>query len=345
VRLSVRWQRHFGDNNVLELRPSEFGGVAVDAACKQLVIVTQSGDIASVATGNGDTIWNIHTDDKLNSKPVIHRQKVYIASNNGALTAYRLSDGEQLWRSETGMMLNGTPVVADGELFVAGSAEALLSFDLESGEQNWRHTHDRFTELDLRGGPSPLVTTDFIYVGYSDGTLYKLQRDGGNEVWSADLSGSAEELRDVDSKPLLIDGIVYANSFSGGIWALDAEDGNEIWHMETNGTDRLFPLPGEVLLTVGSNERVMWVDAAEGEILFEFEVDGRGLGGPLPLTEEYFAVFDSTQGLRIVDTERPFVHTEFLPGGGIDSTPVVSGQSMYVLTNHGYLYAIDMFRL
>lgn len=344
IRLAVRWQLHLGGSSVLDLRPSEFGGVSVSPSGRNLAVVTQSGDIASLDAATSDVLWVVESGDKLGSMPVIDNNAVYVASHDGFVTAYSLVSGEVRWRTDLGMMLNGSPLLVDGELYVSGSSEALVVLDRSTGTEKWRHSHERFTELDLRGGPTPLVTDRFVFVGYSDGTLHKLTRASGNTLWTADLSGDAEELRDVDSIPLLIDGIIYASSFSGGVWALNAETGREEWHLELAGADRLLPLPGERIVTVSSGDRVVWIDAKFGQELYDIKLVGNGLGGPIPLTEDFVAVYDSSRGLRIVDAERPFVHAEFIPGGGIDAAPVVSGSSMYVMTNHGYLYALDLLR-
>lgn len=344
IRLAVRWQLHLGGNSVLDLRPSEFGGVSVSPSGRNLAVVTQSGDIASLDAATSEVLWDVKSGDTLSSMPAIDNSSIYVASHDGFVTAYNLVNGDIRWRTDLGMMLNGSPLLVDNEIYVSGSSEALVVLDRATGTEKWRHSNERFTELDLRGGPTPLVTENFVFVGYSNGTLHKLARATGDSQWVADLAGDAEELRDVDSVPLLIDDTIYASSFSGGVWALDAENGQEKWHLKLTGADRLLPLPGERLVTVSSGSRVVWIDARFGEEIYDIKLIGNGLGGPIPLTDDFMAVYDSNRGLRIVDAERPFIHTEFIPGGGIDAAPVVSGQSMYVMTNHGYLYALDMLR-
>lgn len=345
VRMAVKWQTHVGGHSVLDLRPSEFGGVALSENGRSLIVVAQNGEISNLDPGTGDSRWSIHRSDSLSSSPVIDRGLVYIAAHDGTLTAYGVNSGEERWQKSFDAMLNGNPLIVGNDLFVSTAAESLIVLDKGTGEERWRHKHERFTELDVRGGPTPLVTDDSVFVGFSDGTLFRLDRATGSVVWSADLAGGSDELRDVDQQPLLIDGVLYANSFNGGVWALEAASGRELWHLKLLGSGRLLPLPDKRLLTVTSGGRLVWIDATFGEELYDLSLGSSGLSGPVPLTDELAAVFDSSEGLRIVATTRPFVHSEFRPGGGIDATPSVRNDTIYLLTNNGFVYAIGIHRL
>jgi len=79
---------------------------------------------------------------------------------------------------------------------------------------------------------SPLVVSDAVYFGASDGFLYAVNATSGTQVWKFDGHGA------INSSPAFADGLVIASSLNGRVYAVDAETGKQRWEFRTGGEQR-----------------------------------------------------------------------------------------------------------
>jgi outer membrane protein assembly factor BamB len=84
---------------------------------------------------------------------------------------------------------------------------------------------------------SPAVTSDAVYVGSTDGSLYAVNRSDGTQRWKFDTRGP------IASSPAVAGGLVYVVSGDGNFYAVDAASGTERWKFATKG-ERRFTAPG-----------------------------------------------------------------------------------------------------
>lgn len=70
----------------------------------------------------GKEIWTFTTRGKVDSSPVIVKDRIYFGSDDGYLYGISLKTGRQLWKSRLGRKVPGSPAVGNNKL-VIGSAE------------------------------------------------------------------------------------------------------------------------------------------------------------------------------------------------------------------------------
>lgn len=237
---------------------------------------------------------------------------VAVGSHDGMLYAGEsVPDAGLRWRFATGDRIYTTPLrAADGTLFfgtdadrfVAVTARGRLSIALATTDDadtsatecpdgslrfaSGRALYATAADLTVRwrldlGGKifsSPAVAPDgTTYVGSQDDALYAVGPDGVVR-WRVSTGN------DVDFSPTIDpDGTIFVGGDDGVMRAL-RPDGTERWHVSLGGFLRAgaaLGLDGTVIVpTYGPRTRVVALDRATGEVVWQFGVSG-------PPTEEY----------------------------------------------------------
>jgi polyvinyl alcohol dehydrogenase (cytochrome) len=147
-----------------------------------------------------------------------------------------------LWQV-AGPSVKTIPLAIEGILYTTNYEGFLTATRADTGAQVWS------VQLGAEGQDYsvPLVLGDFIYVGFNDGTIWKVQRFDGSTVWTvqpdttagASISGSLN-YAEVDGKIRILGGTDSGQdtgpapyTFRGRVFALDAEDGSIIWSFST----------------------------------------------------------------------------------------------------------------
>ncbi|MEE4311382.1 MAG: PQQ-binding-like beta-propeller repeat protein [candidate division KSB1 bacterium] len=113
---------------------------------------------------------------------------------------------------------------------------------------------------------SPVICSDYVYVGNASGKMYCMEIHDGDVVWTSDLSGgilgtaAASEL------------YVVCTSLDKSVYCMDARDGSVIWRYATNEPLVSVPVigPGDVVYTGASDGVFRALNAANGELIWAF---------------------------------------------------------------------------
>ena len=210
-----------------------------------------------------------------------------------------------------------SPVHADGVVYAADRGGQISAIDANTGRQLWRTNLadaggflSRGTSAALAGG---LTYADGrLFVGSERGTMYALDATSGAVQWQVDVPG------EVVSAPAYGDGTLVAHLGNGIVYAMDAGDGRERWRHEEEvptlslrGTSSPVVSAGGVM--VGSNNgRAAVLILESGQLAWDERVTAPAGGSDLE---------------RMVD---------------IDATPVVTGDTLYLLSFNGELVAMQL---
>jgi alcohol dehydrogenase (cytochrome c) len=131
-----------------------------------------------------------------------------------------------------------TPLVSeDGVAYVQDLASNVMAYDLETGEQLWRVEYDAPTI-----GPNGLAHEDGVLFGVTNGDVFALDAESGEEVWKKTVLdyefGVAEgQNLGFTIQPAVRDGVLYlseaAKAGGGRALAFDAETGEQLWSFDT----------------------------------------------------------------------------------------------------------------
>eukprot|EP00440_Ansanella_granifera_P004553 gb/GFBE01004936.1/.p1 GENE.gb/GFBE01004936.1/~~gb/GFBE01004936.1/.p1 ORF type:complete len:485 (+),score=108.58 gb/GFBE01004936.1/:1-1455(+) len=141
---------------------------------------------------------------------------------------------------------------------------------------SWHHPEGQYHTL-LAGGPV-IDSKKNVYVTGADG-IRKFSPEG-DELWKYKPPGVS------NNAPMLMDDKVYGSDKSGYAFAVDMETGKAMWEQRLaseNGGDSGYPAGFDGVFVVGAekghdpvsdggNKKILGLDAASGEKLWDFEV-------------------------------------------------------------------------
>lgn len=337
LRLAPVWQHEVNPDGIAGFKPVEPFGV--EATKNGMVVVaTFKGKVHGYEARTGHAEWSVDLEESPGSAPSSYDDMVYISVSDGRLIALDSKNGEERWSTKFDNIIHGKPTIHDGVLYVMTAEEALVALDAHTGEVFWTHRHPRLAELEILGGGQPRVIDRNIYVGFADGSLQRISRQG-DQVWSADLSNGRRRMIDVDSAPIEYRDTVIAVSHSGGVHALDKETGAIEWTLDQQGVNSPILVDDTLILTT-TNGRIFWVRADSGRILKELKLARPGLTSPVRFSEETFAVADADRGVLLIGIEDNRLEALFETTVGISGQMSQWEDMLFFVTNRGMAYGL-----
>jgi outer membrane protein assembly factor BamB len=281
--------------------------------------------------------------------------------------------GELAWSFETGDQIWTSPAIADGMVYFSSTDSYLYALDGQSGQLVWKFAG---------GGPwsSPAVVDGVIYFGFSSylhaldsqtgrilwkfktegywtdsspvvagdvvyfGSgpyLYALDRRTGQELWSFQTEGAT-----IDASPTVADGLVYFGSSSDYFYALDSQTGALKWRLEAKypswaNWTTAAVVDGTVYVSAGMDDKSLYVLDSQTGVA-KWEFNAlSGINASPAVAGDVVYVGSMDHYLYALDSQDGAVKWKFKTGGSIESSPLVVNGVVYVGSYDGYLYAVD----
>ena len=128
---------------------------------------------------------------------------------------------------------------------------------------------------------APIVASDLVFFGSSDGKIYALTLETGRLVWQYDTGST------VIAPPLYVAGTVIAGATNGILYALQADTGEPIWNYATGdqiqGSANWFRLEtsNTIAVVVGSYDGTLYcIGLTDGKKIWEYQSDNFINGTP-----------------------------------------------------------------
>lgn len=338
----IRWRTELHQHGLFEATPEECAtGVLVGG---QLVIGSRAAAIVSVSTDRGQIQWATTASGGVDSQARFdagHNQ-VYVGVDDGTLYAVEPAAGKVRWTYRAKGAIERAPEVSGDAVYVATAADRVVALDASTGKWRWQYERETPEGFTIHGYAGPKLLADGLLVGFSDGYLVSLNSGSGEVVWARSLAAVSDQFVDVDSTPTVVGNMIYASSYSGGLYALAAKDGAVQWRVPIEGVSAV-RLAGQRLYFAAPRQGLHAADL-EGHIVWR---QGLTQAGDLttPMVVGPYLVFSGSRaGLFIVDRDNGKLLEIFNPGGGVCAAPTLdpSGTRLYVLSNGGSLYALDL---
>jgi outer membrane protein assembly factor BamB len=273
------------------------------------------------------------------SSPAIWDGTVYFGSGDGSVYALETGTGTLKWEFHTGDVVHASPAISDGTLFIGSWDSYFYALDAATGKEKWRfktaEDHKIYNQVGIQS--SAAVMDGVVYFGCRDSNFYALDAATGKEKWRFNNKGSW-----VVGSPAVRDGKVYfATSDSSMFYAMDAKSGIPIFSLNFKGWP-LFSSPAVAgnMLYLGSNEgKFLAIDLAGQKLAWTFQTDASRQNGPA-LTKP-----DGTPNYELAFADNFYDNmvvgvSKMLSVGAILSSPVVAGETIYVGSTDGFLYAL-----
>jgi outer membrane protein assembly factor BamB len=333
----IAWERPLVGPRPFELKPLERGGIGADPEPKRglAFLGTRDGWLHAIRR-DGSVAWELRAGGGF-GPPLAQGDTVYAGSSDGKLYAVAIATGKPRWIYDAKEDLSTRPALADGMVLVASLRDTVFAVDAANGAWKWHHRREAKETLTIFGAASVQVSGDTAFAAYSDGYASALDFKTGATRWERRVAPAGTHL-DVDA--LLVDGgRVYAAAYSGAVLCLDARGGETIWSFEAPGAAQL-ALAGGLVVAVTSSS-VHGLSPVDGGAIWTTPLGGSPAGVPL-VVGKWLLVPAGRGGLRWLEASTGRLLRVFEPGTGVSASPGAVDGRVYVLSNGGDLFALDL---
>jgi outer membrane protein assembly factor BamB len=187
---------------------------------ERVMVGLESGKLVVYDAQTGAEKWNIQSNERVTSHPIMAFKVVAFGSEDKKLYCARMDNSKLLWRFAT-----GGPIVAPlgrhgiRTLLVPSSDRALYSVDLFTGLGNWAVPTGASVEQE------PLVADNDVYVVNVEGDLTAIDIPSGTARWSTSTLGG--RLISVSATK------VYLESHDEDLFVVDRASGKIIYDPAT----------------------------------------------------------------------------------------------------------------
>ena len=306
----------------------------------------------------GRIIWQLETDAPFESSPAVVDGTVYASTGDKRVVALNAESGEVVWETDVGGPVASSPAVAGGLLYVGLRDNRVIALSTANGELVWEHLTRGYIVA------SPTVRNGIVYIGSSDERLYALDAQTGEEFWSFRAAGR------LNSSPAVSDEVIGIVSQGRAVQILDALTGRIRLDFNIAGESIAPPaLDGDLLYAVDTRGAIVGIDWRKQQLPFEklarfartqFYVwqfvetlpppkgyvwnfrapRQRFQSGPVQGNNHLFSVSD-TGDLFAFDRPQGTLAWRLKLDNGVNGSPSVGGDTVYVGDKGGVLYGLD----
>lgn len=301
------------------------------------------GLLVALDATSGKKIWEIETELAFSGGPGVSDSTVFMGTENGTVHAYSTDNGTEIWVASVSSEVLAKPIAEDGIVVVRSIDGRVFGLDENSGNRVWIYDHS-VPLLTLRGNSEPLVRAGIVYLGYDGGEVISLRLVDGNLIWeqaviSTEGRTELERLADIDGQLVYVASDLLVSSYKTRLASLAADSGRLLWFKDIASATGV--TVDRINLAISDRDDNVWLlDRRNGSTTWkQDQLGNRALtrpvffGGFLVVgdVEGYLHWMNVSDGLFAARTK--------VGGNGFVSAPLVSGNTMYVLTNGGELSA------
>ncbi|HVH35534.1 MAG TPA: outer membrane protein assembly factor BamB [Tahibacter sp.] len=302
------------------------------------------GEVMAIDAASGKVLWNRDVKLKLAGGPGVGNGVLVVGGMDGDVLALDAGNGTERWRARASAEVVSAPAVGSDLVYVRSNDGRVFAFDINDGKQRWVNDRATVPLLSLRGNAKPHLAGDLIINATDAGKVMALRASDGASAWEQNLATvegrtEVERLSDIDGD-LVIDGdVIYAAAYHGQVVALNLTSGRQVWNRVLSSYTNVGVSASQVY-AVDDQSQVWALDRTSGASMWKQDaLQYRWLSGPA-VQGDYVVVGDLegyVHWLAISDGKE--AARERLSKNAIRATPVVSGDTVYVVDVDGKLAA------
>jgi len=325
--------------------------------------------------------WSFHANDQVRSTALLAESFIYFGDNGGNLYKLDKLTGEQVWQTKLEGEIDTSLVNYEDTLFVSTSQGILYALNMATGYEVWRTEADPLRRLEYDYfSASPLVYENTVYLPTDNGKLSGFDLITGEKNWEVQLSEPAHSqaiiakeniclssmtrltcigiedrtvLWDIDidwpSSPAINgDNIVVGSRWDYGIYSIDINTGIMQWKQDVvdwaPGKPTIYN--GTVYIGSSDNHAFLALNATSGERMWRAESVANVFSRAF--VNDEIIVFSSgyaynTPGFGVVKVLNHAGETiQSIAGANFFSSPIVENKTIYIGSDDGYFYSIDI---
>ncbi|NBC47254.1 MAG: outer membrane protein assembly factor BamB [Gammaproteobacteria bacterium] len=339
VSVRALWGTRIGkgnDGRALNLRPA--------VTSNRVYAADASGRIAALDRTDGRRLWERKTDIPFSGGPDVRDDQLVVGSSDGEVLLLSARDGSQRWRAQLDSEVLSVPRFIGDLVVVHTIDDTVYGLEISDGSERWRYGYQA-PILTLRGSSSPAAGPDGIIVGVSNGRLVYLDPEQGAPIWEVIVSAPSgrselERIADIDTDPVIVGNQVYVASYNGDLAAIDIASGTVLWRRELSAHAGLAADEAGLYIT-DSHDNLWAASPTDGAGRWKQDaLLNRNLTAPALVGDalvvgdlEGYVHWISRRDGRLIGRER-------VTKAAAASTPVVSGNTVYLQFDNGTLAAL-----
>lgn len=261
---------------------------------------------------------------------------IYVGTTKGSL--YKMDyKGNIIWQKQLSFPVVGSIVDDNDYLYVTTTNNTLYKINKIDGKIIWAF-HRNTAPMSVKGFSVPVIRDNYIYIGFDNGVLYKLTKNG-DEVWEVKV-GKGELFVDVDSKAQLTSTHVYTTSTTGYTESIAIDKANIVWSKDISSFANLQISPF-ALFVANEKGAVEALGPQGGNVIwsktlsYNYDVYSMYLSG-----DDYLFCLLSNGRLVVLNALNGKVMQIFNLGGTFDSKFTYYDNALYIISRSGDIYKI-----
>jgi outer membrane assembly lipoprotein YfgL len=307
-------------------------------------VASSDGTVRAIAADSGREVWRADAQGELSAGVGTDGRYTGVVTRGNEVVAFD-AKGATLWRKRLPSAVVSPPFVAGERIFVVTVDRVVHAFDAQDGRRLW--VYQKAGDPLTLAQPGVLAAYRNTLLSGQGPRLAALEPTSGTLTWDVALASprgtnEVERLADLVGPPVRggTGGSRYcARAFQSAVACVDAERGTLLWSRNTGGT-RAIAGDAERLVGADANDRITAWRAESGDTLWTNEkFMYRSLSGMLAVGP--VVVFGDFDGyVHFLDTATGDSQLRLgTDGSPVVATPVVSGNTVLILTRSGGVYA------
>ena len=308
--------------------------------------------------------WSFKAASIIRSKPVVHGNTIYFKSGYDVYAVHR-ETGEKIWSYSKQALKeasqqdywdyhSGVPVIHKSNIYFGFEDGTICGFDLNSGALKAELHADHAASV-----KSGLLTEeDMLYFGDWNGKLYAYDLNKNERLWKYDSYEKQEypTFGQINAELTIDKGLLFFGARNPEFQAVDIKSAQKKWsYTEKEGGwisgDPL--IYKDTLFIAGSdNHKLIAFDPDSGDKFWEYEYLFNNFSKPviyqdfiLFTTGDGYSVYGESTGfgyLYALNRKDGSIVNFSLIGGNLFSTPAIINENLFLCSEDGYLYKIDI---
>lgn len=315
-------------------------GMVATARDGLFYVASGDGDLRALKADTGEVVWRNQAGTAISAGVGADARFAALVSRDNEVIAY--DNGREAWRKRVPSSVVTPPLVAGERVFVMSVDRMVHAFDAVDGRRLWvlQRPGDALT-LSQAGVLTYVGNT--LLVGQGP-RLAGVDPVKGTVVWDVPLatprgSNEVERLADLVGPAVRVGERVCARAFQSAVGCADAAKGTQLWTRNVGGANAVGG-DAERVYGADASDRISAWRASNGDVLWSTEkLLNRGLSGAVAVGpvvvfgdfEGYVHFLSGATGelqLRLPTDGKPIL-----------GTPVLSGNTLLVVTQDGGLFA------
>jgi len=259
--------------------------------------------------------WSIAIDKGIESAGTVINSRLFVGGLNGIFYSIDLDTAKIVWEFDTRSEVVAEPLIHDGFVYFLSGSNILYCLDATNGRQIWVYNRqDTATQMTVRGGAKPALSSGQIYQGFSDGSLVSLNAKTGTPNWEVLLNRNTK-FKDIDASAVIENDTIYINSYDDKLYAVSKSSGTILWKSDFGGATPPIVFSDRLVYS-SSKGHLMVVTKKSGELIWKVS-NLKGITTEPVSHKGLIAVGESQGAVLFYDLMNGQLKGSFDPGRGV----------------------------